>query len=223
MTCKEVDELLAGLALGGASPEEERLVQEHLSSCHVHNQVADYRRIAGMLPMSLLPRDVPDLTKRRLMARVYKDLEPQLLRPPVWRRAWMGLAAAALALLALGLGVRDYLVTAQLAAAPVQWKLGSAGDAATTGTLVYLPAQKTATLMLDRLPTLQASQVFEVWLIKDSQPVAAGVFRPGPDGAASVLLKGDVGSYDVVAVTSEPGPTGSTTPTSQPFVAGSLR
>lgn len=90
------------------------------------------------------------------------------------------------------------------------------------GTLVYLPRQSAATLTLEQLPPLPAGRVYEVWLIKGSAPQPAGVFQAGGDGSASVIVKGVPTGFDTVAVTEEPGPQGSSSPTSQPLLAGSL-
>jgi len=223
MSCADVDDLLAGLALGSASTDERREVEAHLASCRQHPQLGDFERIADMLPMSLDPVAPREQVKRKLMARVYQDLEPELVRQPLWRRTWGWATAAVLAVLALGLGVRDYAVSSRLASAPVQWQLQpvQAGTRA-NGTLVWLPSQRTATLTLRGLPALAPNQVYEVWLIKDGQPAPAGVFQPAGSDSAAVLVQGDLLRFDTVAVTAEPGPQGSQAPTTQPFVAGAL-
>jgi hypothetical protein len=129
-----------------------------------------------------------------------------------------------MALLALGLGIREHALSSQLASAPVQWQLQpAAAGVQARGTLVWLPAQKTATLSLEQLPPLPASKVYEVWLIKDGRPAPAGVFEPESDNSASVIVKGDAPTYDTVAVTEEQGPSGAPAPTSQPFLASSLK
>jgi anti-sigma-K factor RskA len=157
------------------------------------------------------------------MARVYTDLAPQRLRRPWWQRAGSLAAAAVLAVLALGLGVRDWVVSNQLAQAPRSFPLAPlAAGVRARGTLVYLPRQGATTLTLEQLPPLPAGRVYEVWLIKGSAPQPAGVFQAGGDGSASVILKGAPSGFDTVAVTEEPGPQGSSSPTSQPLLAGAL-
>jgi Anti-sigma-K factor rskA, C-terminal len=154
------------------------------------------------------------------MARVYHDLEPRLVRQPWWRQTWSWAAAAALAILATGLGVRNWMVSSQLAAAPVSWQLAPANaDVRASGTLVYVPRQNVATLTLQGLQPLPADRVYEVWLIKGGRPEPAGIFRPAEDGSASTVVKDRPASFDTVAVTEEPGPQGSLTPTSQPLIA----
>jgi hypothetical protein len=129
-----------------------------------------------------------------------------------------------LALVALGLGVRDWAVSRQLAAAPLTWQLAPTGaSAAASGTLVYLPNQGTATLALESLPQLPSGRVYEVWLIQGGTPQPEGVFSPAGDGSASAILKAAPLQFDTVAVTEEPGPNGSASPTSPPFLAATLK
>jgi hypothetical protein len=221
--CADVDDLLPGYALGILTPDELRDVETHLATCDKHPQLTEYRQTVELLPMSTEPQEPDGAVKQRLMARVYRDLEPALVRRrPWWQRTWAWAAAAVVALAALGVGVRDWVVAGQGGGATT-WQLAPAADGSQAmGTLVWLPSQQAATLTMQHLPTLAAGNVYEVWLIKDGQPMAAGIFQPGGDGSASVILKGDPAGYETVAVTEEPGPRGSAAPTRQPFLAGEL-
>ncbi|HLG70188.1 MAG TPA: anti-sigma factor [Chloroflexota bacterium] len=223
MDCAAVDELLPAIAFGNVSPREAREVEAHLASCQGHQHLADLQRVASMLPMSVPPVPPRDELKHHVMARVYGDLEPRPLRRLWWQRTWSLAAAAVLAALALGLGVRDWMVSSQLAAAPMSWQLAPAlAGTRTTGALVYLPRQNLATLTLEGLQPLAPDRVYEVWLIKAGKPEPAGVFKPSADGSASSILDRPPSGFDTVAVTEEPGPQGSSTPTSQPLVTGSI-
>jgi len=223
MDCADVDELLPGVALGVASALEERDVQEHLAGCDKHPPLEEFRRVAELLPMSVPPMSPPAEVKHRLMAKVYRDLEPHPITRLVRRPALGWLAAAALFLVSLGLGVRDWMASSQLAAAPVQWQLApTAAGVNASGTLLFVRRTGTATLVLTQLPALGAGKVYEAWLIKGGSAVPAGIFQPASDGSASLILKGEPSRYDTVAVTEEPGPQGSAIPTAKPFVSGSL-
>src|SRR5579884_3982024 len=107
MECADVDDLLPGYALGVASDDERREVEAHLVTCDKHPQLADYRQTVELLPMSAPLKEPAGAVKQRLMARVYQDLQPAIVRRPWWQQAWSWAAAAALALLALGVGIRD--------------------------------------------------------------------------------------------------------------------
>jgi len=218
MECRDVDELLPSLALGAVTADEQRELETHLAGCQQHPHMAGYRAVAGMLPLSTPPVPPSSEVKNRLMARVYGDLEPKVIRPPFWRQAGSWLIAAALALVALGLGIRDWSLGRQT---PAIWQLRPTGALQAAGTLVYVPGQDSATLTLQQLAPLPGDRVYEAWLIRGGTPEPAGVFTPKPDGTASVMVKAPSG-YDTVAVTSEPGPDGSQAPTTQPFVAATL-
>jgi hypothetical protein len=223
MTCDEIDDLLPGLALGAATDKEAREVTRHLQTCNRHARWEDFHRVAEALAMSVEPVKPAGHVKQRLMGRVYRDLEPRLAgRSWRWVSGWV--AAAALALVTLGLGIREHMLAGQLASAPVQWQLQPAeAGLEASGTLVWLPSTSTATLTLHQLPPLPASEVYEVWLIKNGAPAAAGIFQPAPDNSASVILKGDPPAYDTLAITKEPGPNGTQAPTSPPLMAASLK
>jgi anti-sigma-K factor RskA len=223
MACADVDELLPGLALGIATAAERRQLEDHLATCPNHPHFAELEEVAAMLPLTSPPQPPRDQLKHRLMARVYADLEPVVLRAPWWQRAGGWLAAAVLAVVALGAGAREWFVSQQLASAPRSWALAPTGASAAHGTLVYLPQQGTATLALTQLPPLPSERVYEVWLIRGGKPEAAGTFKPAPDGSASLIVKGTPAGADVVAITEEPGPDGSPAPTTQPFIAGPLK
>jgi hypothetical protein len=223
MDCHDADELLPGLVLDALTDDEQRAVDQHLATCDRHPQIDDYRRVAAALMLGVKPVPPPTRLKHQLMARVYRDLDPGAVVRP-WQQAWAWAVAAVMAALALGLGVRNYAVSAQLASAPAQWQVQpAAAGVQTSGSLVYLPKEQTATLTLRQLPPLPAGDVYEVWLLKGSTARPAGVFRPSAVESASVIVNGQPSGYDTIAVTREPGPDGSPAPTSKPFVTGSLR
>ncbi|MBV8084419.1 MAG: anti-sigma factor, partial [Chloroflexi bacterium] len=163
MECTDVDDVLPAYALGVATGEERRELEAHLATCDKHPQLAEYRETVGLLPMSAPPKQPAGAVKQRLMARVYQDLEPQIVRPPWWQHAWTWAAAAAVALLALGVGIRDWAGSAHGGA--TTWHLRStATGIQAAGTLVWLPSQQTATLTMQHLPPLAAGNLYEVWL-----------------------------------------------------------
>lgn len=223
MNCGEIDDLLPAVALGMATRDEQRQVEEHLRSCDKHPHAAELQQVAESLPMSLSPRKPRDQVKHQLMARVYRDLDAAPSQA-WWQRPWGWAVAAVLAIVALGLGARDYVVSNQLASAPMQWQLHPAVSGSdVSGTLVYVPQQGVATLTLQQLPQLAPNRVYEVWLIKNGAAQPAGVLKPSPEGVASIIVKGRPLAYDTVAVTEEPGPDGSPAPTDQPFIVGALK
>jgi len=134
---------------------------------------------------------------------------------------WRAVAAAAVvvALVAVGWGLlRDddplsreavavpsesEVALAELLEAPDLEVYASGEDSASRGAVLRSEATGTAAAILQDLPGLQSGQVFQAWAIADEAPVSAGVFETG-DGATTVMLEGDVGTAEVVAVTIEP-------------------
>jgi anti-sigma-K factor RskA len=53
------------------------------------------------------------------------------------------------------------------------------------------------------LPQIQEQQAFQVWLIKDNQPVNAGTFYP-QNGKGAIYYTFEPTDYDTVAMTLEP-------------------
>lgn len=53
------------------------------------------------------------------------------------------------------------------------------------------------------LPALSGSEAYQVWLIKDGQPINAGTFLSG-DGKGALTYTMEPGDYDMVAITLEP-------------------
>lgn len=55
----------------------------------------------------------------------------------------------------------------------------------------------------ENLPELQTDQAFQVWLIKDNQPINAGTFYPH-NGSGAIYYTFEPKDYDTVAITLEP-------------------
>ncbi|WP_051506837.1 anti-sigma factor [Saccharibacillus sacchari] len=53
------------------------------------------------------------------------------------------------------------------------------------------------------LPALSGNEAYQVWLIKDGQPINAGTFLSG-DGKGALTYTMEPGDYDMVAITLEP-------------------
>ena len=73
------------------------------------------------------------------------------------------------------------------------------------------------------LPPLPADKVYQVWLIKGSQRLSAGVFKVDPSGYGHTLIRlvAPLGEFDAMAITVEPLG-GSRWPTSTTILAGDL-
>jgi len=83
----------------------------------------------------------------------------------------------------------------------------------------------------EHLPALAAGHVYQLWVLAPTptsagqpSPISAGLLTPGPDGSASATLpmpaNVTLGSIAAVAVTEEPSPQGSATPTMPILLVG---
>jgi hypothetical protein len=92
-----------------------------------------------------------------------------------------------------------------------------------TGKLIYLPEQNITLLVINGLPELHGTQVYEGWLIHGKQPTSIGLLSM-QNGVASVIYPGTIAGYQIAAVSREPGPTASKNVPAGPVVAaGALK
>lgn len=225
-------------ALGG---QELMPFTEHLRTCAIcPGAVAEFRTTAAQLSFaaeSMAPS--PELRARILGAVAAeasaerKQRVPMAPTPlPLRRRTPQIYALAAILLLALGLGqlawnltlqrnlqqTRAELSQAQGELASTRWQLAAAQSGQTiTGEMVYLRERQQAVLVVNGLPALQANQVYEVWLVNEgSAPVPQTVFL-----TSTTAIQANLDQYQKIAITIEPGPRGSTAPTSPILAVGS--
>ena len=95
--------------------------------------------------------------------------------------------------------------------------------AAASATVVDLKSDGVALVDFRGLPPPGANRVYEVWLVPSKgDPVPAAVFVPDGNGSRVVLVNRSLSGYSVMAVTNEPAPDGSSAPTQQPQLYGSV-
>ncbi len=214
---------------------------EHLRTCAIcPGAVAEFRTTAAQLSFtaeSMAPS--PEL-RARILGAVAAEVSaerrqrvPMAPTPlPLRRRTPQIYALAAVLLLALGLGqlawnltlqrnlqqTRAELSQAQGELASTRWQLAAAQSGQTiTGEMVYLRDRQQAVLVVNGLPALQANQVYEVWLVNEgSAPVPQTVFL-----TSTTAIQANLDQYQKIAITIEPGPRGSTAPTSPILAVGS--
>lgn len=96
------------------------------------------------------------------------------------------------------------------------------GPAATASGRAYLSASRGLSFSASQMPALPPDRIYQLWIIADKTPIGVGTFEVTPDGSASttVPLPPGVTTIEAVAVTSEPKPSGSTTPTMPILLVG---
>jgi anti-sigma-K factor RskA len=173
------------------------------------------------------PATAPALRSDRRAAP--PDAEPEADRPRRWRaRSWFALAASLALLVGVGWGavfVGEQLTTPasvvaldQIEAAPdaraESVTLSDGGEA----TAHWSESVGKAVLVTDGLPTIADDKSYELWFVRDGDPISAGTFTV-EDGDATAVLAGAMEPGDVIAVTVEAAggsPTGQ--PTTEPIV-----
>ena len=251
MNCEQALELSGAYALQAVDPAEAEEMSAHLADCDAcRTEVRSLQQVVQLLPYAAEEVPVSASLRDRLMSAV-NQTDGRLLRlPSAWsqpmsdgaparsstppeipavaaaaprrrptfNRYFPAMAAALLAVTSL-FGATTYTMWQNQ---PRTYPLHGFGTAAqATGSLVYLPGQHTAYVNLIGLRDPGATHVYELWLIRDGQPVGAGLFRPDTSGKASATVNRDLSGYQVLAVTEEPDG-GSVSPTGEPLVTQKL-
>jgi len=145
-----------------------------------------------------------------------EPLAPTPIRPAASRRPVLPWAAAAALLLAVSLGMLLWNLRLQQEVGQPEGQIVALvpGDAApgADGEVRIDPEDDLLVLDVRDLPPLGPDEVYQVWLIgDDGQPVPSGVFDAP---TARHAIAADPAAYDLLAITTEPGPLGSPGPTS---------
>lgn len=90
--------------------------------------------------------------------------------------------------------------------------------------LVTTPTSKTGVLLTNGLKTPAPGKAYQIWLLRDGQPIPNALFTTDHHGRGASLVRasGPVLNFDTVAVTPEPAG-GSPGPTGPIVLAGALR
>jgi anti-sigma-K factor RskA len=239
----QVQDLLAGYALGAASAEEAAMIRAHLPDCdECRRDLARLSEATSVLGLTVEEVAPPPHLRQRIQAAVGGRDTPiaaltadaiQLEPPPgrTWfmprlRSTWLPAAAAAAiiaGLLAWNVRLQTELSTrpAPVANTGIVTAPMKAPQGTILGTVTLLRRQRVALVGLRNLATPSAGRTFELWVIdRKGKPRPAGVFMPDADGSKLLIVPQDV-SGDTLAVTDEPLG-GSLLPTTTPFVTGSV-
>jgi anti-sigma factor RsiW len=109
MTCAEVEDLAAELALGGIGGAERAVALAHLARCDACRTLVDQLARAADSILLVAPAvEPPAGFESRVLARIAAAAEPVPLRPRgSRRRVWLGAAAVALVAAMSGVGVAE--------------------------------------------------------------------------------------------------------------------
>ncbi|MCR2784035.1 MULTISPECIES: anti-sigma factor [unclassified Microbacterium] len=145
-----------------------------------------------------------------------------------WTRALLALAACMALLVGIGLGAGAlYNWLNRPAALVALEQIESAPDAQSvtvteeglSATAYWSEQVGEAVVVSEGLPAITEDETFELWLIRDDEPISAGTFAA--EGAtATAAVEGEIQPGDVIAITVEPaGGAPGGIPTGDPIVA----
>lgn len=235
-THEELRSLVAAYVLGSVPPEEVGVVRAHILTCDECMGEADgYSAAIDSLALAVEPAPVPDGFADRVLAQITPSVETQTARdtqvvqdgsqtarPRWWKRApllaggmamlaLIGVLAAGLIQTRANLDRSEQVLSAVLHAEGIELK-GASGAA---GELV--PTNGSAVFAVAGLPEAPGSHVYQLWYMRDGEPVSVGTFETR-DSVLVMELDEPFDGYDAVAVTIEPEG-GSRLPTSDPVIS----
>ncbi len=194
---------VAPYLLGALEPDEARAFVRHLERCAVcRDEVASLAPVVDALPASAPPLPVPASLRRRMLRAA--RAEPKARRAPLRRSApagWLALGlAVAAAVLVVQIGIpraRTRVIDASVGQAQLRVS-GGHGE-----------------LVVEHLPALPASRVYELWLERRGRtPTPSTLFAVSSRGTADLGVPGNLNGLGRLLVTVEPrgGSSAPTTP-----------
>jgi anti-sigma factor RsiW len=244
-----LEETLGAYALGALPTLEADAVTAHLADCPACRTVtADFAATAGLLAVAPEPVEPSAGLRHRILAAAQDELdsgappaEPipfpgPLAQPSAARRTvshfpWVAVAAALL--VSFSVGVWNNQLRGELREqgevlevyehARQTWALAptAAGGGRGRGLVAVLEGGGQPVVLLQDLPAQPPNRIYQVWVIRNGQPVSAAVVRPGPEPQQRVELQQDLTGVQTIAVSVEPAG-GSPSPTGPIVLAGNL-
>lgn len=228
-------ELLPAYALGCLDANEALEVEAHLLSCWIcRRESSQFQAIAEQLSLAVPPVAPSPAVKERLMQQIQagearervqeprRTLLERLL--PVWGLASLALIAI-LAFFSLALWQRvNRLEVATspggMRAVPLEETEEIPGA---TGFVLVSMDGRNGALVVDGLPPLDASQEYQLWLVRDKQRISGAIFSTDEQnyGGTRIRAPGSLLEYQGVVITIEPAG-GSTQPTGEEVLQGLL-
>jgi len=237
---EELEAMVAPWVLDALDPAEAETVRTHVEGCESCREVASrLRRVVGALPLAVDEVPPPARLRDRVLAaaaaspraaapvaKPVRRPSPPRIGPPTGPRM-PAYALAAVAAVALLIGVLIGQVTLhsqQSSQQAARFTLNGHQDMVTaSATVVDLKSDGVALVDFRGLPPAGANRVYEIWLVPSrGDAVPAAVFVPDSNGSKVVLVNRSLSGYSVMAVTNEPAPDGSSAPSQQPQLYGSV-
>ncbi len=239
-----VTDLIPAYTLGALEPDQVDAIERHLAHCESCSAEARLNaRVGDELLLAAPPRSAPAQVRERLLAHVRalqadateaaeateQEVTPA---PPLGTphgaprssnpivRAWRAAFGDAGADQETDQTLRDLMLDPQSVVFPVA---GTPDAPDASARLIASPRRDAAVLLASGLHAPGAGRAYQVWLLRNGQPVPNTLFnidRRGR-GLSIVRVSGPLRDYDTVAVTPEPA-SGSPGPTGPIVLAGAL-
>jgi anti-sigma-K factor RskA len=220
LTCREIDEMLAGYAADALEEEESCAAAAHLAECRNHDaELQALRRDFASLAAVAEPAEPPAALRDRLLGAFDQEIAGApvtLPSKPAQRPSRLisvttfGYAlAAALLLIAVGLGVWG-----ASRGGGTELVVRTTTEQAGALQVTYIPSRDLGVLNYD-LDALPAGRAYQAWHVDAAgNPTSLGVL---PDTRGRLAFAGDFGNEGAIALTDEPSG-GSLQPTTQPML-----
>lgn len=239
--CTRVNELLPAYALDSLDADEAVLVSEHLAECAgCRGELASYQNVVDRLALAAPDVAPAPALRRQILHQFEQQFEPSQdaaePRASWWenllalaRRTAPAWGAAALllivGLLAVNIALWQQLGQPRDRAGGMREVALTATEAApgAAGTFVMGVDGRYGALVVDRLPPLDDTHQYQLWLIRGDERTSGGVFSVNRGGYAAleVWSPEPLSEYDAVGVTIEPAG-GSPSPTGERVIGGDL-
>lgn len=214
----DVHALSGAYAVDALDDIERAQFERHLSDCSECRYEVDSLRAGASMLSELEPVAPSPALRSRILAEVatVRPLPPQVVEVRPRRRRFPTLVAAAAAVVAVGVGggiVYDRLsdntpteisfsATERVLEAPDAERYVQRFNDGSRA-IVYRSVQLgQAVIVTQGMADPGEGKVYELWLERDGEMVAAGFMPDGPDN--TVLLSGDAATADGVGITVEP-------------------
>jgi len=231
-------DLIPAYALDCLDQDDELLVADHLAGCAAcRAELEEYQAVVEDLPLAMVASQPPPRLRENILQQARQSKEAaaaaQKSAPPRQSRPiWSAPAFSFLSLvIVLLLGASNLLLWSRLNAVERQSQeslrtvtlQGTAITPQATGMLVISVDGEHGTLVVDRLPVLDESQQYQLWLIRDGMRTSGGIFSVDEYGYGAVWVHAPdpLASYPAFGITIEPAG-GSPGPTGDKVLGGEL-
>lgn len=224
MTNMDCDQLVDYLN-GSLNEEQQKQFEAHMAQCPECRDIVD---ATSELPYLAEPVAPDAAMKGRILDAVYAE-EPQEKPAEKTHQAdpvpasipkrrsstskWLPFVAAALLVSLLGNAYAFYELSDReespeapaVAFETVELQPSESFEGSATAAIVREAGALNLLVQADRLAPVSGDEVYQVWLLKDGEPVPTGAFTPGQanEGAVFYSLDDDT-QWDTIAITLEP-------------------